>query len=451
MKTGRMRIFVVEDDDWFREFITYTLSLVPEYEVKAFPTGADLLKALGEKPDVVTLDFRLPDVDGGTLLKKIRETSPTTEAIIISEQKNVSTALELLKSGAYDYLVKSKEMRDLLLNTVGHIGKNLDLKRRITRLEQEVDRKYRFGSHLIGTCAPFKQVLELIEKATVANINVMITGETGTGKEEVAKAIHFNSAGKRGPFVAVNVAAIPRDLAESELFGHEKGAFTGAVQARRGKFEEAEGGTLFLDEIADMDPPLQAKLLRALQEKEIVRVGSNKTVKVNCRLLVATHKNLADEVKKGRFRDDLYYRLFGLQIRIPPLRERGNDILLLADHFLRRFCGENGLPEKTFAHDARQKLMAYSFPGNVRELKSLVELSAVMANEASIAAKDIMLGEDNLLPELLTEECTLEEYNRRIVFHFLQKYDNNVVTAAQKLGIGKSTIYRMLKDKDNAS
>jgi Response regulator containing CheY-like receiver, AAA-type ATPase, and DNA-binding domains len=274
----------------------------------------------------------------------------------------------------------------------------------------------------------------------------MITGETGTGKEEIAKAIHHHSRYNKGKFVAVNMGAIPADLAESELFGHEKGAFTGALAARTGKFEEADGGTIFLDEVAEMPPALQVKLLRALQEKEVVRIGGNKTIKFNCRIITATHCDLAEEVKKGRFREDLYYRLLGLQIKLPPLRERGNDVLLLARHFIKSFCAENQLPVKNISQDAQKKLLSYPFPGNIRELKSVIELATVMSGD-EITAGDITVGDSNLFSNLLTQELTLDQYNALIIRHFLKKYDNNVVVTAQKLGIGKSTIYRLLKEE----
>lgn len=448
MKEHQFKIFVVEDDEWYREFIGYTLALNPEHEVKTFTKGSDLLHAMKERPDVVTLDFRLPDTDGATLMKKIKEYNQETEVIIISEQDKIATAVDLLKAGAYDYLVKSKEIRDLLINTVNHIEKNRTLQHRISDLEKEVRKKYNFQKNLIGSSERFKNIFSLIEKATQTNINVMISGETGTGKEEVAKAIHYNSVFKDGPYVAVNVAAIPRELAESELFGHEKGSFTGAMTARIGKFEESRNGTIFLDEIGDLDLSLQAKLLRVIQEREVVRVGGNKPIKINSRFVVATHKNLMDEVKKKTFREDLYYRLYGLQIKLPPLRERGNDILLLAKYFIESFCKENRMEIKKFSPEAQQKLLSYHFPGNVRELKSLVELATVMAAEIEINAKDILLGEENLVADLLNTELTLEEYNKKIIFHFLQKNDNNVVLVARKLDIGKSTIYRMLKDEE---
>jgi two-component system response regulator AtoC len=442
------KIFVVEDDDWYREFITYTLSLNPEHEVKAFTKGSDLLQAMKELPDMLTLDFRLPDTDGATLLKKIKEFNPDTEVIIISEQDKIATAVELLKAGAYDYLVKSKDMRDRLLNTVQHIEKNRKLQHRINDLEKEVKKKYNFQKNLIGSSEIFKDIFSLIEKATQTNINVMVSGETGTGKEEVAKAIHYNSRFSEGPFVAVNVAAIPRELAESELFGHEKGSFTGAAGTRIGKFEESGRGTIFLDEIGDLDLSLQTKMLRILQEKEVVRVGGNKSIKIHSRLIVASHKNLMEEVRKKNFREDLYYRLFGLQIKLPPLRERGNDILLLARYFIENFCRENKMEIKKLASEAQHKLLAYRFPGNIRELKSLVELASVMSADSEINSKDILLGEQNLISDLLSTELTLEEYNKKIIFHFLQQYKNNVLLVAKKLDIGKSTIYRMLKEEE---
>jgi DNA-binding NtrC family response regulator len=418
MKNHQFKIFVVEDDDWYREFIGYTLALNPEHEVKTFTKGSELLHAMKERPDVVTLDFRLPDTDGATLLKKIKEYNP------------------------------AKEIRDLLINTVNHIEQNRTLQNRISDLEKEVKKKYDFQKNLIGNSDLFQTIFSLIAKATQTNINVMISGETGTGKEEVAKAIHYNSIFKDGPYVAVNVAAIPKELAESELFGHEKGSFTGAMAARIGKFEESRNGTIFLDEIGDLDLSLQAKLLRVIQEREVIRVGGNKPIKINSRFVVATHKNLQDEVKKKTFREDLYYRLYGLQIKLPPLRERGNDILLLAKHFIESFARENKMEAKKLSPEAQQKLLSYHFPGNVRELKSLVELATVMAADKEIKAKDILLGEENLLADLLNTELTLEEYNKKIIFHFLQKNDNNVVLVAKKLDIGKSTIYRMLKDEE---
>jgi len=299
----------------------------------------------------------------------------------------------------------------------------------------------------MGESTAIKAVCSLIEKALDTNITVIITGETGTGKELVAKAIHYNSKRRHKPFVPVNVTAIPSELIESELFGHEKGAFTGALSKRIGRFEEADGGTLFLDEIGEMDPALQSKLLRALQEKEIVRVGSNKPIRTDCRIIVATNRNLLEEVKKGNFREDLYYRLRGMPVELPPLRERSNDILILANHFIERFCTENDIPLKKLSEQSRQKLLGYPFPGNIRELKSVVELAVTLAETKTIGPRDIILDPGNPLADIMDEELTLRQYEIRIIKAMLRKNDNDIRTVAAKLDIGISTIYRLLREE----
>jgi DNA-binding NtrC family response regulator len=442
-------VFIVEDDDWYRDLLSYVISLNPEYRLKKFSKGSELLQSLHEQPDVVTLDYLLPDMNGERVLRQIKEFNPEIEVIVISEQEKIDTALDLLKLGAYDYIVKTPDIKDKLLNLLNNIRKTDKLKSRISALEQEVKTKYNYENFMIGKSDAMQQVFALMQKASETNITVGVTGETGTGKEVVAKAIHFNSKKKDGPLVAVNMAAIPKDLAESELFGHEKGAFTGAVAARAGKFEEATGGTLLLDEIGEMDLALQAKLLRALQEKEITRVGSNKVIKFDCRIIASTNKNLLEEVKNNRFREDLYYRLLGLQIHLPPLRERGNDVLVLARYFVDQFCKENELPAKSLTPDAQEKLLSHPFPGNVRELRSVAELAAAMTHDTVIKADDIIIqGGSNFYSDLLREETTLEEYDFKIIMHYLKKYNNDVLFVADKLGIGKSTIYKLLKDRN---
>jgi len=443
---GIYKVFVVDDDEWYSKLLEYTLKLNPDFEVFKFHNGKDLIDNLSEKPSLITLDYRLPDMDGAEILKKIKDFNPEIEVIIVSEQENIETAVELLKKGAYDYLVKTKDIKDRLLNTVHNILKNNALKTKIDYLQTEVEKKYAFQNTLIGASPSLKKVLLMMEKATETNITVMITGETGTGKEVVAKAIHYNSNRKNKPFVAVNMAAIPAELIESELFGFEKGSFTGAGAKRIGKFEEANGGTLFLDEIGEMDISFQAKLLRALQEKEITRIGNNKPVKIDTRIVVATHKNLQEEIKNGKFRQDLYFRLFGLPIELPPLRERGNDTLLLARHFIKNFCKENSIPEKTLSTNAQKKLLSYSYPGNIRELKAIVELSVVMANGKEIDADNLVFSQNDVLPNIVSEEMTLREYDLKIVNTYLSRFDNNIKLVAEKLDIGQATIYRMLKE-----
>jgi two-component system, NtrC family, response regulator AtoC len=441
-----IRIFVLEDNDFYRELLKYNISLVPEYEVSTFSTGKELLNNLHRQPQVITLDYSLPDMNGEDLLKRVRAQLPDVPVIIVSNQENIKTAVGLLRDGAYDYIPKDEETRDHLLHTIQNICSTIELKKELVHLKEELGRKYELGNVIQGNSEPIRQVFALMEKAAGSNITVSITGETGTGKELVAKAIHYHSARKLKPFVAVNVAAIPRELLESELFGHEKGAFTGAINARAGKFEEAEGGTIFLDEIADLDLSLQAKLLRVLQEREVSRVGSNKVIKIDTRVIIATHKNMADEVRKGNFREDLYYRLLGLPVFLPPLRERGSDILIIAKNVLERFCKENGLEQKTFSPEACEILLKYPYPGNVRELKAVVELSAVMSNGDQIDVTDLRFESSGNVQSITFEETTLDEYTMRIIRYFLQKYNQNVVLVAKKLGVGKSTIYRYLKE-----
>ncbi len=442
------KIFVVEDNEWYNRLLVHHLSLNPDYEIESFSNGKDCINNLHKNPDVVTLDYRLPDMQGLDVLKKIKTENEEIQVILISEQNEIEVVVDLLKYGAYDYIVKSNDIRERLLNTVQNIRKGIHLQREIVSLRSEVKKKYSYQNTIVGTSTATNKVFELIEKATRTNISVIVSGETGTGKELVAKAIHYNSSKASKPFVAVNMAAIPRDLSESELFGHEKGAFTGANFRRIGKFEEANGGTLFLDEIGEMDVSLQAKLLRTLQEKEIVRVGSNKSIKTDCRIIVATNKNLQEEVMKGNFRQDLYYRLFGLSINLPPLRERGNDIIILSKHFISEFCKENNLLPKSLSNDAADKLLAYSFPGNIRELKSVIELAITLSDHDEITSENIALGNEALLSENVFNEMSLREYNIRIVKKYLEKYDNNIKLVADKLDIGVATIYRMLKEDE---
>ena len=355
-----------------------------------------------------------------------------------------------MKSGAYDYITKDQDTKDRLLNSINNARNKHSLIREIDHLKKEISEKYEFEKSIVGNSAALKKVFGLLEKAVKSTISVSITGETGTGKELVAKAIHYNSKRKNQSFVAVNIAAIPNELIESELFGHEKGAFTGAIGKRIGKFEEAEGGTIFLDEIGEMDLNLQAKLLRVLQEREITRIGSNQVIKLDVRVITATHRDLSEEVKAGRFREDLYYRLLGLPVHLPPLRERGNDIILIAKHFLDMFSKENQVPKFRIHENAQKKLMEYPFPGNIRELKSIVDLAAVMADGNEIKENDITFNNVMRTESFLHTEMTMQTYMYRIIRHFLNRYDGNVLEVAKRLDIGKSSLYRYLKEMEDA-
>ncbi len=440
------KVYIVEDDPWYGEILAYHLSLNPDYKVSRFESGKECLAKMSAKPDLVTIDFSLPDMKGDELFKKIRETNPTVPVIIISAQEEVSVAVNLLKMGVNDYIVKDEATKDLLWNSVLRIRENQSLKKEVEHLREELGQKYSFQKTLIGQSENLKKVFTMMEKSVKTNINVSITGETGTGKEVVAKAIHYNSERKKKNFIAVNMAAIPKELIESELFGHEKGAFTGALARKAGKFEEANGGTIFLDEIAEMDLSLQSKMLRVLQEREVVRVGGNETVKLDVRLIVATHKNLADEVKKGNFREDLYFRIMGLPIELPPLRERDHDILILAKHFADAFAKENKLGTIQFTKEAKEKLLKYHFPGNVRELKAVIDLSVVMCEDNEIKPDDITFTSTKRDDLFIPEDKTLRHHTIDIIKHYLKRNNNDVVATAKGLDIGKSTIYKMIQE-----
>jgi DNA-binding NtrC family response regulator len=443
---GRIKVFVVEDDLMYSKILKHKLSMDPDFDIKLFSDGKSFERYIDDKPDIVTLDHSLPDVTGLELLKKIKKQQPNTKVIVLSAQEDVATALEMLRNGAYDYIIKDNQAMDRLWHLIHQANEKIELEKEVELLSDEVGAKYDFHQYIKGSSAPMQKVFSLLEKSTMANITVSITGETGTGKELAAKTIHYNSSRMRKPFVAINVAAIPKDLIESELFGFEKGAFTGADQARAGKFEEANKGTIFLDEIGEMDHNMQAKLLRVLQEREVCRLGSNKMIPIDVRIIVATNKDLKQEVRNGNFRDDLYYRLMGVSIDLPPLRERGNDILVLAKVFADEFCRENKFTKKEFSNACIDKLLKYNFPGNVRELRALVEIAVVMSEGKMIEAHDIQFQQRNDVVDFMQEELTLEEYNSKIIKFYLSKYNNNVLQVADKLDVGKSTIYRMIKE-----
>jgi len=449
--TKPLKVFVVEDETMYNRMVSYVFKLNPDHEVHSFKTGQECLENLHLNPDIISLDYSLPDMTGAEILEKITAFNNAIKVIVLSGQTEIQVALNLLKKGAYEYIVKDDDTKEKLLNAVERIKENLSLKNEVDSLKTELADKFTFSKTIIGDSPAINKVFNLMQKCIKTNISVSITGETGTGKEVAAKAIHYNSARRKNKFVAVNLAAIPSELMESELFGHEKGAFTGAASKRLGYLEVADKGTLFLDEIAEVDMNVQVKLLRALQEREFIRVGGKSPIKFDARIIVATHKNLAEEVNEGRFREDLYYRLLGMTIELPPLRDRDKDIILLADYFLKEFCKSNGLGKVNLAKNAKDKLMIYPYPGNIRELKATIELAAVMANDGVIQAEDISFKSPKKGSNFLLEEMTLKAYNNLIVHHYLEKYSNNIMKVAEKLDIGKSTIYRMLQEEKEKS
>lgn len=439
-----MNIFIVEDNEIYAKTLHYQLSVNPVHQVEVFSSGKEFLENIDRRPDLITLDYRLPDMNGIEILRRVQKEIPGTPVIVISGQEDVDTAVGLLKEGIYDYIVKNENTKDRIWNALQHVKEKMELTDEIERLREEVNTKYDF-SNIKGNSEEIKKVLKLVEKATKTNIIVSISGDTGTGKEQVAKAIHYNSNLRKRPFVAVNMAAIPTELIESELFGYEKGAFTGADTRKLGRFEEADGGTLFLDEIGELELSLQSKLLRVLQEKEVTRLGSNKPNKVNARIIVATNRNLKEEVNKGAFREDLYFRLLGFPIELPPLKARGNDVLILTKYFAEAFCKENNLKKVSISKSAQSRLKKYNWPGNVRELKALVELAVVLCDDHIIEAEHLNFQDAQSMQYIQSDKKTLKQYVREIILHHLELNDQNVMKVAEELDIGKSTVYRELK------
>ena len=440
-----MRVDIIEDDPVFNKIIERVIQKHTSYETVVHFDGESFLQNLSPDTHVVTLDLGLPDISGTELMKKIKEFNPETEIIIISGQDNITLAVKLLKEGAYDYITKDENIHERLLHTLKKIGQNHLLKQELAQLKTEVSDKYEFRQSILGNSSAIRNIFNLIEKAIkVPNINVSLYGETGTGKELTAKTIHYNSPRKNHPFVKLSASALSREKADTTLFGAEKGAFSESLMTTKGMFEEAGEGTLFIDEVTEFDTDTQLALLNVFQTKRIKRIGGNEELPVNCRIITATSNDLLQAVRNKHFREDLYYHLVGLPISIPPLRERGKDIILLASYFLTSFCRENNLPPMNLSSGARKKLLSHDYPGNIRELKAIIELAAVLSNEPALTEKHIVFNHSEPTPELFQEELTLKEYNERIILYFLKKY-NNVMEVAEKLDIGKSTIYNLLK------
>lgn len=387
------RIFVVEDNEFFATLIKQKLELNDQNEVSLFFNGDDFRRNLHLNPDIVVLDYNLPNTNGIDLLKEIKNYNDQIKTIILSGQEKVDVVIEAFENGAEEYIKKDDNALTMLELKVQKHSNSVNLRKEVDTLRDQIIDRHRYD-RILGESASILKVLRLIQKVEKTNMLALITGESGTGKELVASAIHYNSARRNKPFVAVNVAAIPEDLMESELFGHERGAFTGADSKRIGKFEEANEGTIFLDEIGEMDIHMQTKLLRVLQESKITRLGSNKEIPLNVRVIAATNKNLAQRVKDGKMREDLYYRLQGFLIHLPPLRERDNDILLLARNMLQQFCDNNRIPAKSFSSDALKAMMKHPWSGNVRELKAFVERAVLISDGQVIEEDDLIFSQD---------------------------------------------------------
>ena len=389
-----LKIFVVDDDPFYGEVTQQQLLTLENVEVTLFSTADAFSEAKGANPDVVVLDYDMPVRNGIQLLEEVKKMNPEINVIILSGQKELTVVADAYNKGADLYVIKDEKAHIELKQNIENFRKIFTTRTELDSLKNRLIDINRY-ENLIGESPVMKDLFRLMEKVENINIPVLITGSNGTGKELVANALHYNSSRQRRQFVALNVAAIPEDLIESELFGAEKGAFTGATR-RSGKFEEANGGSIFLDEIGEMPFRLQAKLLRVLQENKVTRLGGKKEIKLDIKIMSATNKDLWKEVEAGRFREDLYFRLQGFIIRIPDLKDRGNDVIHLAKHFAAEFCKKQGLPEKKFDREAFVAMLDYRWPGNVRELKSMVERAVLISDQDKITSDNLVFLEKHI-------------------------------------------------------
>ena len=444
------RIVIVDNEVRLAEVLAAALAHIG-YRTEAFGNAKEALEAIDkEAADLVISDMRMPEMSGRELLHEIKKRSPDVPVIIMTAYTSVRDAVELVKEGAFDYVSKPFETDDIA-TAVARALKLSDVVRDNKRLRGELERRYRFDQ-LIGTSVAFRQVIDLIAKVCESRATVLLTGESGTGKELIAKAIHFNSPRQDEPFVAINCAALPEALLESELFGHVKGAFSGAVSSRTGRFKAADGGTMFLDEVADMPAATQAKILRLLEERTFEPIGSTRSEQVDIRIIAATHKDLRQAVAAGNFREDLYYRLNVFPIAIPSLRERAADIPLLAAHFLNQLANETGKRIVNFTPKAMALMTAYAWPGNIRELMNCIERAVIVCRGSTIDAPELPpylfdLGEkpaqSKTIPTDLDAE--LRRIEREYILDALKQTDGIQIKAAELLGISERSLWYRLK------
>ncbi len=440
------RILVVDDESSQLELVGGFLKK-RGFETLLAESGTKALEIFRAEPvDMVLTDQKMPDMSGLELLKAIRAINPEAAAIVITAYGTVETAVAAIKAGAADYVTKPVNLDELLFR-IDQVKERRRLIAENRDLRETLEKNHRIEG-IIGESGRMIEVLSLVRRVAPSEATVLIRGESGTGKELIAKAIHYAGARASAPLVRVNCAALPETLLESELFGHEKGAFTGAVAARKGRFESADGGTLFLDEIGDLPLPLQAKLLRVLQEREFERLGSSKPIRVDVRILAATHRNLEALVKAGQFREDLYYRLNVVTVVLPPLRERREDLPLLMDHFLRLFAEKNRKAIRGFTQQARELLLRYDYPGNVRELENIVERAVVLTRDDVIGRSDLPLSAHALEETESGEKsmpAAVEGVERRMIREALVQAGGVQTRAAEMLGISERALRYKLK------
>lgn len=455
-------ILVVDDERSIRVGLQGLLAK-EGYEVSVAESGDEALRLIaGRAFDVVLTDLRMSGVDGFGLLRRLRDTHPDALVIMMTAYGSEKIAVEAMKAGACDYVVKPFDNDEVKI-LVRQAFEQAALRREVRRLHERLDAAFRFDN-ILGSSPAMHRVFDVVTKVAPTDLTVLITGESGTGKELIANALHHNSPRRGGPFIKVNCAALTRELVESELFGHERGAFTGAVATREGKFEAADGGTIFLDEIGDMNVETQAKVLRVLQEREFERVGGNRTIKVDVRVIAATNKDLQQLVREGHFREDLFYRLNVVSVTLPPLRERREDIPLLATHFLREAFSRYGRGPLTLSPDAYALLLSYPWPGNVRELKNVLEAAAVLAAGEGIRACDLRIGphpaegrpaaplpatrHPEQLPLTFKEakQQVVEAFEREFITRALQRHQGNITKTAAELGLHRQQLQQKIRE-----
>ncbi|MBN2288695.1 MAG: sigma-54-dependent Fis family transcriptional regulator [Candidatus Glassbacteria bacterium] len=451
------RILVVDDEPLMRDFLVETLQR-KKYVVDAVGSGSQAIEKIkGDYFDLVITDIRMPEVSGMEVLDAVKKNSPETEVVMITAFGTIENAVEAMKLGAYHYLQKPFQADAIEILVERAIERqrlrdeNRTLRNDNTQLRNQLKEKYTFSS-IVGSSDVMQKVYDTIEVIAPSKATVLIHGESGTGKELVARAIHYNSPRQSRSFIKLNCAALPEGLMESELFGHEKGAFTGAIRSTKGRFELADNGTLLLDEIGEMSLPLQAKLLRVLQEREFEKVGNPTPLSVDVRVIATTHRDLKEEVKNNRFREDLYYRLNVVPIYLPSLRERIDDIPLLVDHFITKYCEENGKQIEGIEDDALELLMAQEWKGNVRELENQIERAVVLCREETLSLRYFQFdreisgaaagpGMDGIVAGM-----TLREVEKRLILSTLDQEKNNRTRASEILGISVRTLRNKLNE-----
>ncbi len=448
-------IFLVDDEPFVRQLLEHHVTTAWGHIARTFPDAESALNALDEGPDLIIMDIGLPGIGGVEALRRVRAIDTELPVIMLSAQESVEVAVNTWKLGAHDYLTKPPDMVRLEASVRAGLHTR-SLAKEVQRLREALPRTGNFAN-IITHDGRMNDILAHVQRASDSDIAVLVQGESGTGKELIARAVHFNGKRKDGPFVVVNCASIPRELLESEMFGHEKGAFTGAIGRKIGKFELAHTGTIFLDEIGEMDMALQAKLLRVIQQREFDRVGGTATVRVDVRIVSATNRDLQQAVREKQFREDLYYRISSFPVQLPPLRERRSDILLLAGHFLTAQAERQGKTVTSFSRSALRLMYQYPWPGNIRELENAVERAVLLAESSVITDRDLPTslqsfdtggeGADEVtrMFDGTGSIVPLERLREEAIRHALKVTDGNILHAARQLGVGRATFYRLMK------